>query len=155
MAECSSEIFRVLFKHGLGTFSCFSSCLSFSFMSPTFFGVRGRVLSLLSSWANSFAAFLSVSNMLWTRRTVLLPEGASSFKALVRLQSLLESFSRYREAVFSYHCFLVCRSFSLVNSALALLYSAVFWSEGLFSMSSLAPLTASSSYSSCGVEKGL
>ena len=27
------------------TFFCFSSCLSFSFMSPTFFGVRGRVLS--------------------------------------------------------------------------------------------------------------
>ena len=47
MAEFSSEIFKVLFKHGLGTFSCFSSCLSFSFMSPIFFGVRGRVLSLL------------------------------------------------------------------------------------------------------------
>ena len=29
----------------------------------------------------------------------------------VRLQSLLESFSRFSEAVFSYHCFLVCRSF--------------------------------------------
>ena len=30
---------------------------------------------------------------------------------LMRFQSLLESFSGFREAVFSYHCFLVCRSF--------------------------------------------
>ena len=85
MAEFCSEVFRVLFKHGLGIFSCFSSCLSFSFMSPTFFGVRGRVLSLLYSWANSFAAFLSVSNVLRTQRTVLLRDGASSFKTLTRL----------------------------------------------------------------------
>ena len=47
MAEFSSEVSRVLFKHGLGIYSWFSPCLSFSFMSPTFFGVRGRVLSLL------------------------------------------------------------------------------------------------------------
>ena len=93
MAEFSSEIFRVLFKHGLGTFSCFSSCLSFSFMFPTFFGVRGRVLSLLSSWTNSFAAFLSASNVLWTRRTVCC-EMEPLHLTLVRLQSLLESFSR-------------------------------------------------------------
>ena len=71
MAEFSSEVFRVLFKHGLWIFSCFSSCLSFSSMSPTFFSVRGRVLSLLKSWANSFAAFLTVSDVLWTRNLFL------------------------------------------------------------------------------------
>ena len=47
MAEFSSEIFRVLFIHGLGIFSCFSSSLSFSFMSPSFLSVKGRVLSFL------------------------------------------------------------------------------------------------------------
>ena len=72
------------------------------------------MLSLLQSWANSFAAFLYVSNSLWTR-TVLLREGESSFKTVARFQSLLESFFGCKEAVFSHHFFFVCRRVSVVN----------------------------------------
>ena len=129
MAEFSSEVFRVLFKRGLKIFSCFSSCSSFSFMSPTFFGVRGRVLSLQQSWANSFAAFLSVSNVLRTQRAVLLRDGASSFKTWQGTRVCLSPSPGLGKQPFH-----TTVSFSLVNSALALLYSAVLWSEGILSM---------------------
>ena len=83
-----------------GDINLLSSGLSFSFMPPSFVGVRNQVLTLLYSCANSCAVFFPVSSWLWMRVTVLLGEGASSFRILSMFQSLFESLSRFREAVF-------------------------------------------------------
>ena len=145
----------MLFKHELGIFSCFSSCLSFSFISHFLWCQGQGAFTPVELGRLICCHFFSVSSLFWTQRTVLPQGGASSFKTLARFQSLLESFSRFKEAVFSYHCFLVCRSCPLVNSALALLCSAVLWSEGLLSMIFLALFTAPCSCSSRRVQKWL
>ena len=93
---------------------------------PASFFRRPSVLTYLAATASRCVFHVRhVSSVtLWKVGLSTCGTGTSSSFSIRRLwQSLLEFFSGFKEAVFSYHYFLVCRSFSLVNSALALLYS--------------------------------